>query len=188
MNGGPWQGRAVRQRRKVEGSTPSIRASSSVVNQPPSSKSSTGCTSMALISFFRSSRQGQLFAADTPLLPGGGCGGQGEECVAGGAPALPSPSQIGDGDDGAVVLVPGGGLLAAHPVPASGPQDTHGGRVTAGLGGEMAAVAEHVCPAAQRPEVLVPMGTKAQARGDQPPLVGARVGVDRGVPGGGGGR
>ena len=45
----------------------------------------------------------------------------------------------------------------------------------------MAAVAERVRPAAQRPEVLVRVGTEVQARGDQPPLVGARVGVDGGV-------
>ena len=77
----------------------------------------------------------------------------------------------------------GGGLLTAHPVPASGPQDAHGGGVSAGLGGEMAAIAEHVRPAAQRPEVLVRMGAEAQARGDQPPLVGARIGVDGRVVG-----
>jgi hypothetical protein len=42
----------------------------------------------------------------------------------------------------------------------------------------MAAVAEHVRPAAQRPEILVRVGTEAQACGDQPSLMAARVGVE----------
>ena len=79
-------------------------------------------------------------------------------------------------DDSAVALVPGPvRLLTAHPFPAGGPQDAHGGGVTAGLGGEMATVAEHVRPAAQRPEVLVRVGT--ETRGTR------RSAVPHGCPG-----
>src|SRR6266480_5088375 len=89
------------------------------------------------------------------MLTGTSGSRQCEERVAGGAPASPVPSQVGDGDDGRVAAVVGERVLAAAPVPPGGAEGAHGGGVAAAFGGEVAAVAEHVCPAAQGQEVGV---------------------------------
>ena len=64
-----------------------------------------------------------------------------------------------------------------------------GDRVAAGFGQEVAAVAEHVRPAAQRLEVRVGVGAEFPAGADEPALVGGgcRVVADgvRGDPDGG---
>ena len=97
----------------------------------------------------------------------------------------PAHSRLRVRDHGLVrVAAEGAGVLAAVPVAAGGAQGAHGGGVAAALGGEVAAVAEHVRPAAQRLEVLVRVVAELEAGGDQPSLVGARVGVGAGVVGG----
>src|SRR5262249_55793155 len=96
-----------------------------------------------------------LFSGDAPVLAGSGSCRQREQGVSGGAPAAPGPLQMGVRDDALVGVVSGEGVLAAPPVPAGSAKDAHGGGVAAALGGEVAAVAEHVRPAAQCPEVLV---------------------------------
>src|SRR5262245_47699414 len=107
------------------------------------------------------------------MLAGASGRGQCEEGVAGGAPSSPVPLQVGDGDDGLVVAVAGERVLAAAPVPPGGAEGAHGGGVAAAFGGEVAAVAEHVRPAAQRLEVLVGVAAELEAGGDQPSLVAA---------------
>jgi hypothetical protein len=108
---------------------------------------------------------------------GTGGGGQGQEGVAGAEPATASPFQVGDGDHRPVLKAVGVRRLAAVPVPTGFPQCAHRGRVAAALGGEVAAVAEHVWPAIQRAEVLVRVVPGLQAGGDQPSVVRALAGV-----------
>src|SRR5262249_38429242 len=127
---------------------------------------------------------GQFFAGHAPMLAGARGGRQREKGVAGGAPASPVPSQVGDSNDGLVAAVVGEWMPAAAPVPPGRPESAHGGGVAAALGGEVAAVAEHVRPAAQRLKVLVRVAAELKAGSDQPSLVAARGGVDVGVVGG----
>src|SRR5262245_11882741 len=93
-------------------------------------------------------------ACGAGVVAGSGGGGEGEEGVAGGAPASASPLQVGERDDRLVALVLAEGVLAAFPVPAGCVEGAHGGGVVAALGGEMTSVAEHVRPPPQRLEVL----------------------------------
>src|SRR6516162_1362911 len=99
------------------------------------------------------------------MLAGTGGGRQRKESVAGGAPAAPFPSQVGDGDDGLFAAVAGKWVLAAAPVPPGRAKGTHGRGVATAFGGEVAAVAEHVSPPAQRLEVLVRVAAELDASG-----------------------
>src|SRR5215469_10749426 len=94
------------------------------------------------------SRNGPLLAGNLLVLAGAGGGRQGEQCVSGAAPAAPGPLQVGEGDDGLVAVALPEGMLAAFPVPAGCSERAHGGGVAAAFGSEVAAVAEHVRPAA----------------------------------------
>src|SRR5947209_7271284 len=104
------------------------------------------------------------------MLTGTSGSRQCKEGVARGAPAPSVPSQVGNGDD-RLVAVAGERVLATAPVPPGGAEGAHSGGVAAALGGEVAAVAEHVRPPAQRPEVLVWVAAELEAGGDQPSLV-----------------
>ena len=94
---------------------------------------------------------------------------------------IPSHSSAGDGDDGGLAVVPGvgEGPLAAAVVGAGLPQGPQGGGVAAAFGGEVAAVAEHVSPPAERPEVGGGVAAEVPGGADQPALMTARVAVDR---------
>jgi 8-oxo-dGTP pyrophosphatase MutT (NUDIX family) len=111
-------------------------------------------------------------------------GGEGEEGVSVGVPAPSGPLQVRISDHGLVRVERSVGVLAAVPVAAGGAERAHSGGLAAGLGGEVAAVAKHVGPAAQGLEVLVRVVPELETGGDQPPLVSARVRVGTGVVGG----
>ena len=136
------------------------------------------------IDTFGCSACAEFVTRNASVLSGSGGGGQGQECVAAGAPASSGPFEVGLGDDSRVVAVTGVRVLAALPVAPGGAQCAHGGGVAAAFGGEVAAVAEHVRPAAEGPVVLVGMGADLEAGADEASLVGALVGVDPGVVGG----
>ena len=78
----------------------------------------------------------------------------------------------------AVSEVLGGAVLAASPVGACGAQGSKGGGVAAALGGEVAAVAEHVRPSAQGPEVFVRVVAEVPGGPDEPALMAERAAVD----------
>jgi hypothetical protein len=106
---------------------------------------------------------------DAPVLAGPpGSGGQGEVGTSVGVPAALGPFQV---RLGATALSPAASemVLTAAPVAAGGAQDSHSGGVAAAFGGEMAAVAEHVGPAAERLEVVMGMGAELEAGGDGHP-------------------
>jgi hypothetical protein len=109
------------------------------------------------------------------VFSGAGGGGHGEQGVSAGAPASSGPGQVGVPDHGLVAAVGGVGLLAAVPVAAGGAQRAHRCGVAAALGSEVAAVAEHVRPAAQRLEVFVGVAAQLETGADQPPMMGAGV-------------
>ena len=70
------------------------------------------------------------------------------------------------------------GPLAAAVVGAGLPQGAQGGGVAAAFGGEVAAVAEHVGPAAERLEVWGGVAAEVPGGADQPALMTARVAVE----------
>ena len=111
-----------------------------------------------------------MVAGGLVVVAGPGGGGQGQEGVAGGAPAHPVPLQAGDGDDGglAVVAVLWEWPLAAAVVGAGLAQGSEGGGVAAGFGGEVAAVAEHVSPPAERLKVGGVMAAEVPGGADEP--------------------
>jgi len=74
-------------------------------------------------------------------------------------------------------------ILPTVPVVPGGAQGAHGGGVAAAFGGEVAAVAEHVCPAAEGPAVLMRVSANPQAGSDEPSLMAALVGPDLHVAG-----
>ena len=75
-------------------------------------------------------------------------------------------------------------MLAAAVVGAGLAQRAQGGGVAAAFGGEVAAVAEHVRPAAQRAEVGGGVAAELPGGADQPAPVTARVAVERHVSSG----
>src|SRR5262249_27879638 len=105
-------------------------------------------------------------------------GGEGQQGIAGSAPGHACPLQGSDGDDGLVAAVVGGGwVLAATVVGAGGAESFECGGVVEGFGGEVAAVAEHVGPAAERFEAGGGVAAEVPGGADQPALVAARVAV-----------
>src|SRR6185437_5642870 len=106
-----------------------------------------------------------LFADDVGVLAGSGGGGVGQDAVAFGEPAVAGVGPFADDEHGLVVLVVGevvedvgevGALLPealqvvpAPPLGSFAASFGEGGGVGAGLGQEVAAEAEHVCPLAQ---------------------------------------
>src|ERR1019366_3928971 len=99
----------------------------------------------------------QFLSRDTAVLARPcGCGER-ENRISCGAPSSPGPFEVGERDDALVAAVAGDGVLSALPVPAGGSERAHGGGVAPALGGEVAAVSEHVRPAPQGLEVLVRM-------------------------------
>ncbi len=98
---------------------------------------------------------GTFFPADTTALPSLPCGGVGEQRVTFAQPAGPDVGQGADGDrvNGFVVL---GAAVGGTGVP----EQAEGDGVAPSFGEEVAAEAEHVCPATQ-PAVHVRFGVKA---------------------------
>src|SRR5712691_3148788 len=138
---------------------------------------------MFLASLPWSERVHDFVAGDALVLAGAGGGGEGEEFVSGGAPALACVVQGGDDESGFLEF----GRSAGLPAPPGGAcraQGAQGGGVAAALGGEVAAEAEHVCPSAQGLEIVVGVVAEPPGGGNEPALMCGRPAVD-GEGGGG---
>src|SRR5580658_4470541 len=106
-------------------------------------------------------------------------GGVGEEGVAAGLPAGSGVSEGADDQGRVLVIVVGGvdgsvfgsGVVGAAVDDAGLAEVAEGDGVAAGFGEEVAAEAEHVCPAAQAGVIRVPAGPPAG--GDEPFGMGA---------------
>src|SRR5690606_1395227 len=129
------------------------------------------------------STMGKLFACDGSPFACQGGGGVGQQGVSGGFPSGAGVGEPVDDQGGfllvLLVLVMCRGLCAA-PGGTQLPEVAEGDRVGAGFGEEVAAVAEHVCPAAQPNPVFV--GAEGPAGGYESFSVGAGgvgVQVDR---------
>src|SRR5262245_23988790 len=120
------------------------------------------------ISSSRSSGSG-FVASGADVIASAGVGRESKERIAVGAPASSGPLQVADSDDGlAAVVVASGWVVFAAVVGAGGAECSHGGGVAAALGSEVAAVAEHVGPAAQGLEVLVWVVAELPGGEDEP--------------------
>src|SRR5260221_3786529 len=118
------------------------------------------------------------------MLTGSCCGRERQQCIASGLPASSSPFEVGQGEYRLVTMDAGEWFLAALPLAAGSAECSHGCGVAAAFRSEVAAVAQHVRPAAESLIVLVRVAADLEASRDQSTLVSAPVRLGLGVMGG----